>query len=239
LASPAYERILEIQALDQAIDQRRHRIRTHPARARVEELDGRLAAHGDEVQQVEERRHAVVRDQKRLQDEVATIAAKRAEIDGKLYDGSVQASKELLALQGEAAQLLERQTGIEDDELELMEQLEEIDGDLGARAERRAGIEQERSEAQAELDTAVADLEGEMGELTVQREGLADGAVGELLARYDELRSQYDGHPVARLTGGHCDGCHMQLSAVAVDQMAKMPEDAVVTCEECGRMLVR
>ena len=60
-----------------------------------------------------------------------------------------------------------------------------------------------------------------------------------MLASYEELREQFGGQPVARLVGANCDGCHIQLSAVAVDRIGKMPEDAVVTCEECGRLLVR
>lgn len=245
MASPAYELILEVQSLDLAIDRLRHQAATHPDRDRLAEIDERLAAHDGSVAEVEAVRHDLERQRKRLEDEVSTIGARRSEIDGKLYGGEVTASKELLALQDEAASLLGKQTGLEDEELELMEQLEEQAGDLAARAEARAAIEAERATVQTSLDDALAGIDAEIGELDQQRSAKADRdsesvqGWGDLLDRYRALRPQYDGVPVARLVDSRCDGCHIQLSAVAVDQMAKMPDDAVVTCEECGRLLVR
>lgn len=239
VASEAYEQILEIQSLDQSIDQLRHRSERHPSRAKLAEIDEALAASDAEVAEVDGRKHELQRQQKRLEDEVATIEGKRRDIDGKLYGGEVTASKELLALQDEAASLLGRQTQIEDDDLVVMEQIEEIDGELAALAERRAGLEADRAAADADLQAAVGEIDQEIAQISGRRDEAAGPANAELLARYDELRPQYDGHPVARLVDGRCDGCHIQLSAVAVDQMGKMPEDAVVTCEECGRLLVR
>jgi len=245
LASPAYELILEVQSLDLAIDRLRHQAANHPDRDRLAEIDERLAAHDASVAEVEAVRHDLERQRKRLEDEVATIGARRSEIDGRLYGGEVTASKELLTLQDEAASLLGKQTGLEDEELELMEQLEEQSGELAARAEARATIEAERATAQTSLDAALVEIDGEIGELDQQRSikaGTDSEAVqgwSDLLGRYTTLRPQYDGVPVARLVDSRCDGCHIQLSAVAVDQIAKMPDDAVVTCEECGRLLVR
>ncbi len=244
MASPAYELILQIQGLDLAIDQLRHRAASHPERESIAAADAELAAHDAEAAVVEERRHAIERDRKRLEDEVALLRDRRTEIDGKLYGGEVTASKELLALQDEASGLLDRQTALEDDELELMEQLEELSADLGARSESRAVIEARRHEATGRLDEAIAEIDGEIDGLATERTTAASpdpppSGWGDLLTRYDRLRPQYDGIPVARLVGNRCDGCHIQLSAVAVDQLGKLPEDAVVTCEECGRLLVR
>ncbi len=244
MASPAYERILEIQTLDQTIDQLRHRLTTHPAHERLREIDGELETHDAGVLTLEEERHRLQREEKRLQDETAMVEAKRTEIDGKLYGGEVTGSKDLLALQDEAAGLLERQTSLEDEELELMEELEGLSDRLQRRADERSVIEQRRETVQLELDQAGAEIEEELAGLTAKRGPLVDPSGGpeglaDLLSRYVELRSGYDGQPVARLVNSRCDGCHIQLSAVAVDQMAKMPEDAVVTCEECGRLLVR
>ena len=239
MASQAYEQILQIQALDLSITQLRHRRDNHPARDALTEIDRSLDVHRGEVAEVEQRRHELERQQKRLEDEVALLTAKRQDIDGKLYGGEVTASKELLALQDEAASLLGRQTDLEDQDLEVMEQVEQIDGELADLGSRRAVIDEERARHQRELDDAVAHLDGEIAGLEAQRAEVAAPASPELLARYEELRGQFDGVAVARLADGRCDGCHIQLSAVAVDRIAKMPEDAVVTCEECGRLLVR
>ena len=245
MASPAYERILEIQGLDLSIGQLRHRAATHPLRSELAEIDERLAAHDAEVAEVGDRHHDLERQRKRVEDEVATVEARRRDIDAKLYGGEVTASKELLALQDEAAALLDRQRAMEDDELELMEQIEELSEDLTARASIRNQLEADRVALQAELDGAVAEIEAEIAGLADRRAGRADPrsetvpGLAELLVRYDDLRPQYDGVPVARVVDGRCDGCHIQLSAVAVDRMSRMADDAVVSCEECGRLLVR
>lgn len=239
MASQAYEQILRIQGLDLSIAQLRHRIEHHPARLTIAEINGQLAEHDATVERVEQRRHELQRQQKRLEDEVAGVAAKREDIDGKLYGGQVTASKELLALQDEATSLLNRQTEMEDDDLVIMEQLEVIDAELAEFQATRTALESQRSAGEAELTAAVAEIEAEVENLEVERASAVEPANPELLARYTELRDQYDGVPVARLVNGRCDGCHIQLSAVAVDQISKMAEDAVVTCEECGRLLVR
>jgi predicted nucleic acid-binding Zn-ribbon protein len=239
VASPAYEQILQIQALDLSIERLHHQGRTHPARAELTDIDVRLAAADVELAGVEERRHELQRRQKRIEDEVAGVAEKRRGIDGKLYGGEITASKDLLALQDEAAQLLERQRGMEDEDLEIMEQLEELETELQTRTETRTALEQERTTAQAGLDASLAEFDAEVVDLTARRHELVEPANPDLLTRYESLRGQYDGVAVARLVDGHCDGCHIQLSAMAVDRLGKLPEDAVVTCEECGRLLVR
>ena len=239
MASQAYEQILQIQTLDLNITQLRHRHANHPLRTELANIDGEIEAGEARVAEIEERNHGLERELKRFSDEVATVEARRAEIDGKLYDGSVTASKELLALQEEAAGLLERQRGIEDQELEIMEQLEGVGEELAAARSDLSDLNNSRTRVDEELRDATAELDAEIISVEADRVEAAGPALPELLARYEELSGQFGGVAVARLNDGRCDGCHMQLSAVAVDRLSKAPEDAVVTCEECGRLLVR
>lgn len=239
MASEAYEQILHIQSLDLTLTQLRHRIDHHPARSAIADVDASLAEHDAEVAQVAEKKNELERIQKRLEDEVALIDDRRKDIDGKLYGGEVTASKELLALQDEAASLLEKQTGLEDENLEIMEQVEAVEETMAGLATARSTLEAARSEHDATLNAAVGEIEREMASVSAQRDQAADSANPEILERYESLKGQFAGQPVARLVGSNCDGCHMQLSAVAVDQIGKMPDDAVVICEECGCLLVR
>jgi predicted nucleic acid-binding Zn-ribbon protein len=239
LASQSYEQILQIQAFDLSIAQLRHRKEHHPTKARMAEIDAQLGEHDASVASVDEEKHDLRRQQKRLEDEVATVASRRKDIDAKLYGGEVTASKELLALQDEEASLLARQTAMEDDDLVIMEQIEEVDSKLAVFAEARAALEAERGAQESEFEAASVEIDTEIASTEAARAAAAGPANQELLASYETLRDQFDGVAVARLVGSSCDGCHMQLSAVAVDQIGKMPEDAVVTCEECGRLLVR
>ncbi len=239
MASSAYEQILKVQALDVSIRQLRHRHAHHETRLAVDKIETRLEAIDVEIASVDAEIAEAQKQQRDLELEVGSIEDKQKGIQAKLYGGEITASKELLALQAEADGLAEKQRAVEDDQLVIMENVELLN-------ERRAEIDQRRSACIAELNemvgtrnVALAEVDTEIEANEQQRQTEAAPANPELLARYESLRDLYDGVAVARLVNGTCDGCHMQLSAVAVDQLGKMPEDAVVTCEECGRLLVR
>lgn len=239
MTTSAYEQILAVQAIDLRLLQLRHRVEQHPLRAELLDARAGVDVGRERLAKVEARYHEIEREQKRLSDEAATIEAKRAEIEGKLYDGSVQATKELMALQDESANLLKRQTSVEDDQLEGMEQLETVGDELAAQERALAELTERADAIEGRLDDAVAELEAEIGQAEVDRVDVAGPADPELLATYEALAPQFDGAPLARFADGRCDGCHMQLSAVAVDQLLKAPENEAITCEECGRLLVR
>jgi predicted nucleic acid-binding Zn-ribbon protein len=61
----------------------------------------------------------------------------------------------------------------------------------------------------------------------------------ELLAEYERLRKALGGIGVARLNGNRCEGCHLTLSAMDVDRIRHEPDDVLIHCEECGRLLLR
>jgi len=239
MASTAYEQILTVQGLDLKLRQLQHRHANHPARQELAATDAQLAEIDEVLAQVDDRHHDLERQRKRLEDEAASIKEKRADIDGKLYGGEITASKELLALQDEATMLLGKQTELEDQELEMMESLETIDAERSQTAANRSTLAQHRAELESALNEGLAEIDAEVVDVQARRKEAADSAEGPLLERYEALRDQFDGVAVARLVNGACDGCHIRLSAVAVDQMGKMADDAVVTCEGCGRMLVR
>jgi predicted nucleic acid-binding Zn-ribbon protein len=44
---------------------------------------------------------------------------------------------------------------------------------------------------------------------------------------------------VAALRHGRCEGCRLNLTPAALGAAREAPEDALLTCEECGRLLVR
>jgi len=67
----------------------------------------------------------------------------------------------------------------------------------------------------------------------------AAGVPGEVLANYETLRSVPGQIGIARLVGSTCHGCHLELAAVEIDRLKKLPDDELVHCEECGCILVR
>jgi predicted nucleic acid-binding Zn-ribbon protein len=95
----------------------------------------------------------------------------------------------------------------------------------------------------AELSAAVqkidAEIDRELVELAERRRSEAHRLPEALARRYEDLRSRLGGTGAARLVGDRCDGCHLTLPAMEVDRIRHLPPDAVVTCDQCGRILIR
>ncbi len=239
MASAAHEQLLGVQDLDTKITQLNHRHANHPIRADIAAAEAERATLGEVIAEIEGRKHDLDRQQKRIDDEVALIDDKRSQIDAKLYDGSVTATKDLLALQDEAKMLLDRKTSMEDDELELMEQNETVQNELDPQLALRDEIDARLASSHADLEAALAEVDEELQQVQSARNVAAADVPADLLSQYDSLRLDFGGIAVARLVGSTCDGCHMAMSAVAIDKIKKLPDDAVVTCDECGRLLIR
>ncbi len=238
MAAEQFEQLLRTQELDTRLAQIAHAKANHPLLAKIAETEAHAVEVASGVQDEREERHRLERDQKRLDDEVAMLDAKRSDIEIKLYDGSVKATKDLLLMQEESKHLGERKNSLEDSELEIMEQMEVLQAVLD-RAQAEVDADQQKiAELEAEMGAAFAELDAEAHQVSVEREAVVVSVRPELLEAYDKLHRTQPGIVVARLVGGSCQACHMALSAVTVDQIGKLAEDALVHCDECGAILV-
>jgi predicted nucleic acid-binding Zn-ribbon protein len=90
-----------------------------------------------------------------------------------------------------------------------------------------------------ELAAAEAAVDADLAKIGAKRSAAAAAVPAGLLARYDKLRDHLGGTGAARLVDGRCTGCHLALSPWDLDDARRAPEDAVLACEACGRILVR
>jgi len=238
-STDAIHQLLVVQAHDTAVDQLVHKRATLPARQRLEDADAKLGVLARETARVQEARDELTRRQSLIEDEVTLVEQKITSEDQKLYSGTVTGVKELQALQDEIASLKRRQSSLEDDVLEIMEAAEPVDAELESIAARRESVDATRSEAVAEIESSEASIDAEIETEATARDGAVVGIAADLLGTYDRIRGECGGVGVARFAGGRCEGCHLSLSAVEVDQIKKQPVDAVVTCGSCGRILAR
>lgn len=239
MSAPGYDQLLIVQDFDTTLDQLHHRHEHHPLRTQIVELEAQRATQRADLDIVGAELIEAERERKRVDDEVASVQARRDDIEKKLYDGSVTATKDLLALQEEAKHLAERQVGMEDGELELMEQVEEIQGRVDT---QQAALEQTERAITAtitELGIAIDEIDAQIAENEAARDEASSSVPAELIDRYLQLRADMGGIAVARLEHNSCSGCNLSLPAVAADRMKHLPDDAVVTCDSCGRILIR
>ena len=237
--SSAFDALLHLQEHDTTIDQLEHKYATLPEREQLAANGRALEALERETADVQDQRDAVAHQQKRVEDEVAIVEAKATDVHTKLYSGTVTSPKELQALQADFDSLKRRQSELEDHVIEAMEQAEPLDASLAELAARKVVLEAEGQAATVALAEMEATVSTDLAAAQDERAQIVADVPEDLLKAYDRLRPQYAGIAVARLVGTNCGGCHLTLSAMALDVIRKLPDDALATCDECGRILIR
>lgn len=233
------EQLLAVQEADTAADVLRHRKEALPEREELAARHAALAAVDAEAAPLHEERHRLGRSQQALEDEITLVAEKAAGVDKAMYRGSISNPRELQAMQEEIEALGRRRAALEDQVLELMVEAEPLDAALEALAARRRGIDEEAVALTASLAEAEAVIDGELADVEGRRLAAAESVDGDLLARYEKLRTRLRGVGVARLEGGRCLGCHLALPAAEIEAVKREARDeGVATCPQCDRLLV-
>jgi predicted nucleic acid-binding Zn-ribbon protein len=91
----------------------------------------------------------------------------------------------------------------------------------------------------AAIAEAQASIDAELATQTAARANAVTGLPADLVSLYEAIRAKEDGIGAAALLNGRCGGCHLTLPATELDRMRREPPDALVRCEQCGRVLVR
>ncbi|MBO1750656.1 hypothetical protein J4G33_02435 [Actinotalea sp. BY-33] len=230
-------RLLEVQALDTRAAQIAHQRAKHPAHQTVTELSSRLA---DVESAVVTSRTAVSdlrRELTKAEQDVEQVRS-RANRDQARLDAGANA-KDAQALTSELEALARRQAALEEVELEVMERLEAHETALADLTSARDDILEQQQAAAAELEKVLADLDEQAAQVAAEREQRAAGLDAGLVALYDRVRAQQGGVGVAALRGRRCEGCRLELNPSDVEHIKAAPEEQVVRCEECSRILVR
>jgi predicted nucleic acid-binding Zn-ribbon protein len=231
--------LLDVQHHDTVVDQLRHRRATLPERAELAEVGRKLSALDVRAKEVRAERDELGGRQAALEQQIEASRIRRGLLEKRLYGGQVAAARELQAMSDEVKHLGRHVGELEDRELEIMEALEPVDGELQESDVARDALEAQASALRGAITEAEAVLDAEIAEETRVRSAAASGVRPELLARYEQLRKRLGGTGAARLVGGSCSGCHLALPSMEVDRIRKAAPDTVVTCEQCGRILVR
>ncbi len=235
----AFEQLLEIQQLDATLAQLVHRRAELPARAEISRLTSELQANEKQAATLQSERDGVARAQKRYEDEVATVEAKIAGINDKLYGGSITAPKEAQTLQEEIAAFGRHQASIEDHVIEQMELAEPLDAKLATLAAAAQTLQASLDDANVQLLAAEAEIDVEIDAVTVDRSVRAADVPADMLTKYEQARPEFGQSSIVVLEGSNCRGCPMAMSAMDVDRAKKMPEDEMYSCQECGRFVVK
>lgn len=231
--------LLKVQEHDTATDRLRHRRDHLPELAELRTTEDELARLEAELEDIERKAAESARAQRRLEGELSLLESKITELDAKLYSGVVSATRELQAMQNEAATMRERRAGLEDEVLEAMGAQETIDEQLGGLRVRRDELDTQGAKLRAAVAEAQAEVDRELSAELTARVEAATAIPPDVIALYEQLRAHLGGVAAAPLVNGRCGGCHLALPATEIDRLRKEPADALVRCEQCERILVR
>lgn len=156
-----------------------------------------------------------------------------------MADGTVSDPKQLESLVAEVGHLRKRISDLEDAELEVMEKLEAATaraGELKTAADR---VRAEVDRLTGERDTKIAAINAEAAERKAERTAAQPDLPDDLLALYEKVRASHNGVGAAELRNRRCTGCQLEINAAELRVFAAAPDDEVLRCEECSRILVR
>jgi uncharacterized protein len=229
--------LLELQAADTMADQLRHRRANLPEREQLratkndlirwdqslQTIRRRLGELNDEIEQAEQRSHAIDTKKAKLQAQLKTVIAPR----------------EAEALQSEIATLDRERGELDDVELAALEEQSRLDDELQGLLAREDTLRAAFLAADAALSSSQSDIDGELDRIGQRLQGLRDAVDPKLLKHYDRLR-QHHVVAAAGLSGSRCDGCHLDLSAAELDEVRATAAgaDGIADCPHCGRLLV-
>jgi predicted nucleic acid-binding Zn-ribbon protein len=232
------ETLIEVQARDTVLDQLRHRRSHLPEQAELAGLEAQIAAVDGSLAQARALRDEAAGRQAGLEAEISASDARIGEIEKRLYGGTVSASRDLTAMSEEVSHLKARRSSTEDRVLEVMEELEPLEAEVARLEGERAALAARAAEVAQVVAEVQASVDAEAAVVSAERASVAEGLPAELAATYEKLRAKLGGVGAARLVGSSCSGCHLQLPATELDRVRRSSPDALVFCDQCGRILV-
>ena len=239
-ADPADQRrLLDLQGVDTALAQLAHRRRTLPEHAEIARLRGTRNLLASDLVGADTAVSDLEREQERAENDLEPVRERLNRNQHRVADGSVGDPRALGSLVEEIDHLKRRIDTLEDSELAVMEQLESA-------TEGRERLRAEAGELDTQLgllstkrDRQLRELELEMSDRQVLREGIVPLIPAELLRLYDKVSATHAGIGAAELRHRRCTGCRLELNSADLRAFAAAPADEVLRCEECGRILVR
>jgi predicted nucleic acid-binding Zn-ribbon protein len=232
-------RLLDLQALDAALDRLAHRRRTMPELTIIEEGDAVVRDLRDQQIAAETLDSDLAREQLKAEADVDQVRVRAERDQHRLDAGQVSSPRELENLQSEISSLSKRRSDLEDVVLEVMERRDAAQGSIGLLTSQLEEAVAKLEGATARRDAQFGEIDAEVAATTAARAAVVPDISAELLALYEKIRATSGGVGAAALHRGRCEGCHLTLGPADLGRLRAAAADSVERCDECRRILVR
>jgi predicted nucleic acid-binding Zn-ribbon protein len=230
--------LLDLARLDAELARLDHRRSALPEVAELARMEARAAELKDAIVVAETELGDLAKEEGRAERDVDQVRTRIERDRARLDAGQVSAARELASLQSEIESLHRRQDDLEEIVLDLMERREALVSRRDELAAERDSLADETATVAARRDAAVKEIDEQAGRASDERGGIAAEVPADLLKLYEQIRGTR-GVGAAALRAGRCEGCHLTLNTVDLNEIRASAPDEVIRCEECRRILVR
>ena len=233
--------LLEIVNLDLASDAARKRSADLPERLELPKLAAKLVEIEGLLRAANADRAGLETEEEQVGLEVSQVSRDIEAAEVERYSGKRKDQDEAAAHKESQQNLREKQASLEEREMTLLEAIEASDERIqnaeAARAANRVDFEN-IGEAISKVEAEVA---AELAQMAKAREGICLSVPASVLSAYDRVRlqAQKGGRGAAVLEDGRCGACRIKLPSLERTRMLAEPEDALIQCPQCRRVLVR
>lgn len=233
--------LLDTQRLDLAADAARRRSLELPERAELPIVVERIAALGRALATARTERASVEAEEGEIAEAVSSLvksieaaelehyAGKRKDRDAATKHAATQETRrtEQSALEAREMEMLEAAEAVG-------EKIDELEAELERDRAERERLEGVLRDVEREVETAVAGLLDE-------RSAFVAALPEPIVAAYERVRAQSRsrGQGATTLAEGRCGACRIKLPSLELHGMLGEPDDALLQCPQCRRVLVR
>lgn len=226
---------IEVLASLQSLDQRvRNQMITKDEvlkeiRLKDQEVEAKRADEGVHRSQWEEKDKIRREKEKQLQEEGKKTTEKRMRM------AQIKNIKEMQALQREIDLIKQSNSQLEEEVIALMEELEGEANALKEKKKELKALEEQWTEQRNGFESQLAEIEQAVAEDSKGRGELTARLNGDLIGRYELIFSRRGGLAVVTVSGGICEGCHMNIPHQLWNEIIK--SDKLILCPSCHRII--
>lgn len=228
--------LYELQQIDLKLEKLKKELKELPVFAQFEALRQELADAGENLGKLEGKSQEQQKRIKSLEAHLHKVEGERTGTEKVLYNGTITQSKELEQLERKLSMLLKEKRLREEEWLAAMETGEELQNSVHEAKDKWDKLRRQIIIMQKTGNEDIMSRKQEIVDIRQRRAQLIARVDTILADHYETKRQTFHGRPLAAMEQDICGGCRISVSSNTKALLAR--PDAVITCENCGRILV-
>ncbi|MCK4233182.1 hypothetical protein KAX75_02040 [candidate division WOR-3 bacterium] len=225
-------KLFKLQNTDREILERKMMIKEIPQK--MKELEKIIGDRTELLEEVEQRlkgnHNKELAVERKLQETKISIERHKKQLL------TVKTNKEYAALLKEISTEESNIERLEEEMLYLLDETEGVEEEKREEEKTLSKMKERYEKNKAALEEKKERFEREIEIKKKEREQFATEIEGNLLKRYEKIRSLRDGIAVVQIQEGNCGGCFSSIPPQVINEAKR--GDKILTCESCGRIIV-